>query len=136
MRQPAEFEFVHAVDGLTLHQGFVLCREDEMILDIEEPDNGRWNIRGKAKNGFFEGRHEGPAGDVSARAKWIHLDEWSCRKCRRLCVTRIRPFETAKSKTSASGTDRLAFPASIDVRTSWPRRRSSITTCSAMFSFE
>ncbi len=75
MRQPAEFEFVHARHGHTLSQGFVLCRQDEMLLDIEEPDNGRWNIRGKANNGFFEGRHEGPAGDVQARAKWILLDD-------------------------------------------------------------
>jgi hypothetical protein len=75
LNQPAEFEFVHATYGLNVLQGFVLCREDEMILDIEEPNNGRWNIRGKAKNGFFEGRHEGPSDDVQARAKWILLDD-------------------------------------------------------------
>lgn len=96
--QPAEFEFVHATDGLTVRQGFVLCREDEMILDIEEPDNGRWNIRGTARNGFFQGRHEGPADDVQARAKWILLDDlyigiWIEQGQEYLFRIRLRDFE-------------------------------------------
>ena len=41
-----------------------------------------------------------------------------------------------ESETSGSGIAELAFPASRDVSTSCPRRRSSKTSGSAMFSLE
>jgi hypothetical protein len=40
-----------------------------------------------------------------------------------------------KGKTSASEMAAFALPASIEVRTSWPRWRNSITTPSGIFSF-
>ena len=38
-KQAAEFEFFHAVAESTVLTGFVLFRGDEMLLEIEEPDD-------------------------------------------------------------------------------------------------
>jgi hypothetical protein len=74
-KHAAEFEFFHAVDPSEVLQGFVLFREGEMILDIPVPDDTPYDIRGKAKGEYFEGRHKERPGDYPAQAKWILLDD-------------------------------------------------------------
>src|SRR5438105_3123952 len=74
-KQAAEFEFFHP-DSYTVLHGFVYFRRDEMLLEIEEPGDTPWDIRGKANGAFFEGQHKARPGDPSsARAKWILLDD-------------------------------------------------------------
>lgn len=48
----------------------------------------------------------------------------------------IRPSRAANASTSESGTEAFAFPASIEVSTSCPRRLNSDTAGSGMFSLE
>jgi len=74
-KRAAEFEFFHAVDRSTVLQGFVLFRGDQMLLEIEEPEDTPWDIRGKSKGAFFEGHHKQRPGDASAYAKWILLED-------------------------------------------------------------
>jgi len=74
-KQPAEFEFFHALKESTVFDGFIYRRDDEMILEID--DITRWDIHGKQpSNGtFFEGQHKQQPGDPFARAKWALLDD-------------------------------------------------------------
>ena len=70
------FKFVCAIDDPVDLPGIVLVRDAEMVLEVVEPDDPRpYVVVGKAREGFFEGKHQGLPGDVAVRAKWVRLDD-------------------------------------------------------------
>jgi hypothetical protein len=69
------FEFVSADDASSIQRGVVIVRDMEMVLEIECPGDRPYLIRGKACEGFYEGVHEGLAGDIPVHAKWTRLDD-------------------------------------------------------------
>lgn len=70
-----QFEFLSAGDEPVASRGTVIVRQDEMVLEVEDPDERPYLIKGKRRQGFWAGRHEGLPGDVPVEAKWTRLDD-------------------------------------------------------------
>src|SRR5690349_15598303 len=69
-----QFEFLRAgyADEAS---GTVLLRSQEMILEVDDPGDLPYSIRGKMTGDFFSGRHEGEPAALRVTAKWIRLDD-------------------------------------------------------------
>lgn len=70
------FEFLSAGDEPVDYRGTVIVRALETVLELEVPDCSRpYLIKGKPREGFWAGRHEGLPDDVRVEAKWTRLDD-------------------------------------------------------------
>jgi len=72
-----DFYFLSAADAETAehnYRGTVIIRENEMVLEVELPGDEPYLIKGKTRDGFYEGDHEGMSGDIPVHAKWTRLD--------------------------------------------------------------
>jgi hypothetical protein len=68
------FEFLSAGDEPGTLHGTVIIRDNGMVLEVELPGDRPYVIHGEARDGFFEGVHQGLVGDVPVHAKWTRLD--------------------------------------------------------------
>jgi hypothetical protein len=69
------FEFLSGADKPIASRGMVIIRESEMVLEIECPGDRPYLIKGKQKQDYYSGEHEGSPDDVSVEAKWTRLDD-------------------------------------------------------------
>jgi hypothetical protein len=58
--------------------GTVLLRKDEMVLEINYPDEDPYSIVGKRSDQHYVGRHVGSPMDIEVDARWAEIgnNEW------------------------------------------------------------